>query len=446
MENKLTVIKTADLLHKKTGRSFIAVFLDIVRSYFEYSSTFENYLDFNFIEKDTDLRRIYVTYKINQNYIRKNTVKTLNRKDFFKKYSPTFDYTFIDECDEFLLKHKDFIASSTDGSTKVNICQDSYISKEAMIHDLKERSLTIFEEIIDQNKAFTSLSSSYSNIRIYMAKNEKETSVIDSCLITGTNDSFICHIDNGIISKPAIGKDHNSYKKNPDTNYMFIGLKIPMYTEIIQRAKELMNKEDNKYLSFDFIVSKDSFYLYDVSYAPDICIMQNTYFETEPLREKMDEIFNSERNKYTPLIKTLFVLSLDIFISLFFNLPFVFMAEFILFYLLVYRNIDTRKFYKTCLLSFGLSFLLMLILNVILPLSLNTEILGSDLFVLTLIYLIYISLVYALLSVLISIVVNYLVYPFLNGIMENQHKNRQLVILLLTVLITIITAVIVLRG
>ena len=444
MDNKLTVIRTADLLHKKSGRSFISVFLDIVRSYFEYGSSFENYLDFNFVEKEANQRRKDVTYKINQKYIHNNPVKKLNRKDFFKKYSTDFDYALSDNCDEFLLKHKDFIASSLDGSTKVAVSQDSYSSKETMLHDLEERSLSILEEKIEQNKAFASLSSSYAKIRVYLAKNINETFLIDSSLIIGTK--FICHIENGIIPKPAIGKDHNAYKKNPDTNFIFTGLKIPMYKEIIQRAKELMEKEDNKYLSFDFIVSNDRFYLYDVSYTPDICIMQNTYFETEPLREKIDKILNSQRSKYTSLIKTVFVLSLDIFISLLFNLPFVFMAEFMLFYLFVYRNIDTRKFYKTCLLSFGISLILMLILNVILPLSLNSEISGSDLFVLTLIYLIYISVVYALLSVLISIVLNYLVYPFLNGIMENQNKNIQLIILSSTVIITIITASIVLRG
>lgn len=446
MDNKLTVIKTADLLHKKSDRSFISVFLDIVRSYFEYGSSFEDYLDFNFIEKEADERRKYVTYKINQNYIRKNTVKILDRKDFLLKYSPDFDYAFIDNCDEFLLKHEDFIALSPDASTKVSVRQDSYASKEALLNDLKERSLTILEEKIEQNRVFNSLSSSYSKVRVYLAKNNNSISLIDSALVTGTDDKLTCHIDNGIIIKPAIGKDHNAYKKNPDTNAMFTGLKIPMYKQILDKAQIMMKQEENSYIAYDFIVSKDEIYLYDAEYSPDIRIMQNSCFETEALREKMDNIFNQNRYRYTPLIKTLFILSLDIFVSLVLNLPFVFMMEFMLFYLFVYRNIDTRKFYKTCLLSFGISLILMLMLNVILPLSLNTEIAGSDLFVITLIYLIYISVVYALLSVLISIVVNYLVYPFLNGIIENQNKNKQLIILSLTVIITIITALIVLRG
>ena len=48
MPSKLTAVKTADIIHKNSGRSFLAVFLDIARSYFEYGSSFENYLDFNF--------------------------------------------------------------------------------------------------------------------------------------------------------------------------------------------------------------------------------------------------------------------------------------------------------------------------------------------------------------------------------------------------------------
>ena len=33
MPGKLTAVKTADIIHKNSGRSFLAVFLDIARSY-----------------------------------------------------------------------------------------------------------------------------------------------------------------------------------------------------------------------------------------------------------------------------------------------------------------------------------------------------------------------------------------------------------------------------
>ena len=57
MPSKLTVVKTADIIHKNSGRSFLAVFLDIARSYFEYGSSFENYLDFNFEASESGKRR-----------------------------------------------------------------------------------------------------------------------------------------------------------------------------------------------------------------------------------------------------------------------------------------------------------------------------------------------------------------------------------------------------
>ena len=101
---------------------------------------------------------------------------------------------------------------------------------------------------------------------------------------------------------------------------------------------------------------------------------------------------------------------------------------------------------KTCMLSFGLSALVMVMLNVILPLCLNTEIFKSDMFVLTLIYLIYISLVYALLSILIGIVLYYLVYPFLNGIIENLGRNKQLAVLSVTIALTVVSVILILRG
>ena len=83
---------------------------------------------------------------------------------------------------------------------------------------------------------------------------------------------------------------------------------------------------------------------------------------------------------------------------------------------------------------------------VILPLCLNTEIFKSDIFVLTLIYLIYISLVYALLSILIGIVLYYLVYPFLNGIIENLGRNKQLAVLSVTIALTVVSVILILRG
>ena len=140
MPSKLTAVKTADIIHKNSGRSFLAVFLDIARSYFEYGSSFENYLDFNFEASESGKRREYVTKQINTNYIRRNNkIRTLNRKDFLEKYSPGFDYAFTLNCDDFLSKHESFIALSLDGSVKALINQDSYVSKESLLNDLKER-------------------------------------------------------------------------------------------------------------------------------------------------------------------------------------------------------------------------------------------------------------------------------------------------------------------
>ncbi len=253
-------------ISKKSGKSKICLFFDIIYCGIKYQAGYEDYALFYFYNVPAKLRKTYVTRGIN-NYI----VKTLNDPAFqyytddkvkyhevYKTYAMR-DSIYLKEAGkeeffQFMNKRdcvmiKPFDDGCGRGIEKLN--KADFESLNDMYDYIMKTDALLVEEVISQHPKMQQLHPCSVNtlrvVTIYDRKNDivhipfasirigngKPVDNINSGGMTSAVDT-----QKGIVLYPAATKNHSLYEKHPMTGVRIVGFEIPYWDEVI----EFMNK------------------------------------------------------------------------------------------------------------------------------------------------------------------------------------------------------------
>lgn len=252
-----------DKVHKRSGKSKIFIFFDMISCSIKYSAGYSDYAYFKFEELSNKQRSTYITRGINNVYI-----KTLNDPDychifdnkvtFNKKFNKFLnrDYLDLNECSleefiKFAKKHKSFIVKPLDadcgiGVEKIDINNEKDLNKT--YERLKNNKQFLAEEYVKQIKEINDIyPNSVNTIRIVSALVKGKTSILFELIRIGNSGNVVDNfhhggmyaiIKDGIISTNAVDKEGNEYEYHPVTKTKIKGFKIPMYDKVIKFVEE----------------------------------------------------------------------------------------------------------------------------------------------------------------------------------------------------------------
>lgn len=279
--NFKNMFKTIEEIHKRSNKSKIYIFFDIINCASKYQSGYVDYLlfemwDLNKEERKTVLTRgknnIFVRYYNNQSYGH----IFLNKSEFnerFKKYLNR-EYIILNENKEefkkFIKGKKLIFCKPINGTHGDNM---EKINPKEFDGDLYEylinKNLKLIEEVVVQcdemNKLYPYAINTVRIITVY--RYDKDVKVVAAYQRIGNHGYIVDNYNGGgmvvpinektgIIEYPAVDKLKNVYHEHPMTKVSIVGFEVPMYKEAVKLAKVAAKVVDEvRYIGWDIAIT-----------------------------------------------------------------------------------------------------------------------------------------------------------------------------------------------
>lgn len=268
-------------INKKSHKSKVYLFFDIVFCGFKYGAGYYDYQEFEFYNLNKYERRTYLTRAKNNLIIKRyNNPESMKKFDnkgefnqIFNKYLKR-DYLIIDDQSiknfiKFTKKHSSFIAKPIDGDGGRGVVKYSisdYKSINELFAVLLLRKQNLLEECIIQNSKINKIySKSVNSLRLFTFYDGNAVYVVNSVFKLGNGgitDNFSGGSmytflnDSGKVIVPAIDKDDNIYVKHPISHEKIEGFLVPFYMEACNMVKETsLIIPDVKYIGWDVAIT-----------------------------------------------------------------------------------------------------------------------------------------------------------------------------------------------
>ena len=248
------MFQTIDLVNKKTNKSKISIFFDIINCGIKYQAGYVDYDLYEMYKMNKDERKTVVTRGINNEIIKKYNDMTYAYKfedkalfnNLFNKYlNREWIYikeSSIEDFKKYLKGKKEVIVkplslSCGKGVEKI-VVKDH--NPEELYNHLMQTDQTLVEDVAIQNKVLSDLyPHSVNTLRIVtlnkvvvaaLLRIGNKGNVVDNF----NHDGMVTTVDikTGEIKYPAIDKVGNVYEVHPETNVKIVGIKIPMWNEV----------------------------------------------------------------------------------------------------------------------------------------------------------------------------------------------------------------------
>lgn len=248
------MFQTIDLVNKKTNKSKISIFFDIINCGIKYQAGYVDYNLYEMYKMNKDERKTVVTRGINNEIIKKYNDMTYAYKfedkalfnNLFNKYlNREWIYikeSSIEDFKKYLKGKKEIIVkplslSCGKGVEKI-VVKDH--NPEELYNHLMKTDQTLVEDVAIQNKVLSDLyPHSVNTLRIVtlnkvvvaaLLRIGNKGNVVDNF----NHDGMVTTVDikTGEIKYPAIDKVGNVYEVHPETNVKIVGIKIPMWNEV----------------------------------------------------------------------------------------------------------------------------------------------------------------------------------------------------------------------
>lgn len=283
--------KTVDVVHKKCGKSKIFIFFDCIYCGIKYQAGYVDYQLFEMYKMKKSERKTVITRGINNEIMKKYNdpayYKYFNDKAIFNEKFDKYlnrdwiylsDDNFLD-FDEFLDGKEYIIAKPTIGScgkgiTKINVSE--YDHKELFDQLIKD-NLRLVEEVAVQCETLGKLHpNSINTVRVVTLRQK----VVVAYLRMGNkgyvvdnfnHEGLVAPIDitDGVIRFVAIDKEHNEYINHPYTKEKIVGLKIPLWNEIVALCEEASKEiPEVGYIGWDVCVGENKPFLIEGNEFP----------------------------------------------------------------------------------------------------------------------------------------------------------------------------------
>lgn len=240
-------------VHKKSNKSKIYLFFDIIYCGLKYQAGYLDYQTFEMYKLNSKQRKTILTRGINNHFVKTYNDPNymhyfINKNEFNKKFDKFLKREWLvldgnneEEFNKFIKNKKEIIAkplNGTHGDGVIKIKPDKKTYKKLM----KEK-LFLVEEVVEQIDEMKKLNpNSVNTIRIItLNENDKCTIIVASLRIGNKNiiDNFNgggmvvpINMKTHTIEFPAVDRNGRVYHKHPVTKTSIVGFKIPQFDEV----------------------------------------------------------------------------------------------------------------------------------------------------------------------------------------------------------------------
>ena len=299
--NYKEMFKVINKVHKRSGKSRIIIFFDMINCSVRYLAGYTDYFLFCFETLNAKQRATYITRGVNNNYI-----KALNDRNYYEyfwnkvKFNETFsefigrDFLDLNKAsfktfEQFVKKHSIIMIKPVDESGGKGIFKLDMkdMNKKQVYNELKNTERTLIEEYVVQHDTMNKLcSSSVNTLRIVTIRKNNHTNIMMQVIRMGDGKHDVDNFhsggmysffdESGTIIYPAIDREGREYYTHPVTKTKIKGFKIPYYKEAIDLAIKASEKIPQVgYIGFDIAITKNGPILIEGNELPGYDLYQS---------------------------------------------------------------------------------------------------------------------------------------------------------------------------
>ena len=262
--NYKQMLTTIDKVHKRSGKSKIFIFFDMILCSILYQAGYMDYYVFCFEDLKPNIRKTFITRGVNNKYIR-----TMNNREYYHLFDNKIEFNHLfqkflnrdyldlnksslEEFQKFTKKHPIFMAKPVDlqcgkGIEKIEVKEKTKLKN--LYQKLIENKQVLVEEYVLQHSKMNELFPySVNTLRIVSAYKNGKTTILFRAIRIGNGKNVVDNFNHGgmysvvnekgIIEKPAIDKNGVVYTEHPVTKTEIVGFQIPYFKEAIAMVKE----------------------------------------------------------------------------------------------------------------------------------------------------------------------------------------------------------------
>lgn len=262
--NYKQMLTTIDKVHKRSGKSKIFIFFDMILCSILYQAGYMDYYVFCFEDLKPKIRKTFITRGVNNQYIR-----TMNNREYYHLFDNKIEFNHLfqkflnrdyldlntsslEEFQRFIKKHPIFMAKPVDlqcgkGIEKIKVKENTNLKN--LYQKLIENKQVLVEEYVLQHSKMNELFPySVNTLRIVSAYKNGKTTILFRAIRIGNGKNVVDNFNHGgmysvvnekgIIEKPAIDKNGVIYTEHPVTKTEIVGFQIPYFKEAIAMVKE----------------------------------------------------------------------------------------------------------------------------------------------------------------------------------------------------------------
>ena len=296
--DKKAVWQTARKVHKRSGKSTLSAFVDIVRCGFTYGAGYMDYLVFEFDALTPAQRATYVTRGKNNAYVSRFNPKEHwhileDKAAFLAKIGPLAGRDWLDlrtdsleQFRAFCEKHRKFAVKPLDATCGRGIeFPENVTDPDALYAQCKESGQVLVEEYVVQHPEVSAIyPHSVNTLRFCTILCNGKVHLVFSSLRIGNGKTVdnlnaggmaVLVGEDGRISTVGADKDGVAYETHPMTGVTLKGTPIPFYQESVDMVKAAAAAiPELGYIAWDVAVTETGPLLIEANHFPGHDIYQ----------------------------------------------------------------------------------------------------------------------------------------------------------------------------
>lgn len=314
--------KHVRIIHERNNRSYLYIYLDMIKNFFLFGSGHTDYFCYDFINISNSEKKDYLTassyYKLMKYCIDPKNKELLDNKlqfmNYFKNYIKR-PYIDLQKCsfekfEKFLKKNKTVFAKTLDGFMGLGVEKITYKKCDNIKHLysrlLNEKKFLVEKRVVQIDKFNKINPYSLTKIRILTLYSHNEPSVLSTFLYFNLGKNAVMGNDivsakineEGFLTKGAF--DEYGYKQevHPITKYDFSEFYFPEIKEAIQMCKEAASKISKvRIIGWDVAYTQNGPELIEGNTFPGYTRLQAYWFGKNPFKPLIKNIFKDEYKK-----------------------------------------------------------------------------------------------------------------------------------------------------
>ena len=278
------MLKTANMLHRKTGKSRVWLLCDMVRCAVRYNAGYIDYKIAEMYRLNDAQRRTQITRGISNSIVARMNDKKFwhffdNKTEFNQLFSAQVKRGWLnlleaseEDFAKFLEGRGDIICKPIDGSSGQGILKctpEDYTDPAALYKRLREAGIGIVEDKVIQHEAIAALCpTSVNTIRVATLLGDKKEGIVYAYIRIGNvkvMDNVDCggmaapvDLETGVISGVGANKAGEAFENHPMTGKRIPGTQIPYWDEVRAMCLSAMHRVPQvRFVAWDVAITPD---------------------------------------------------------------------------------------------------------------------------------------------------------------------------------------------